>query len=193
MTFGSSNTYLKASTLPSEEGKKGNSVNEEKKKLPSPGWAHSAGLVSLGSGPTQIDHGLLPQRILIAERMYRYGWAFDERQEHALGECFTDDATWEANIMGVDSIGPHVGRMAILEFMMGFWPAQKDQRRHMIMNVIIESLNERSANVLCYHLLMSAYMGNLIPITAGFYRVEMLNENDVWKIHRLLAGYDLPF
>lgn len=136
---------------------------------------------------------MLSERILITERMYRYGWAFDERQESLLAECFTDDAIWQANIMGIDMVGPHIGRENIMNFMKGFWPIQFDQRRHLIMNVIVDSQDEGNATVFTYHLLMSASKGTLTPVTTGFYRVSMLKLNGSWKINSLLAGYDIPF
>ena len=177
----------------SKRGEDGNQMADELKSKPSPAWGHTAGLIQIQADPQPADRGSLAERVLIAERMYRYGWAFDERQALALADCFTEDATWEANIMGTTTVGPHVGRAAIVDFMTGFWPDQHDQRRHMITNVIIESQDESAATALSYHLLMSASNGELTPVTTGFYRVEMRKLGTAWKICRLLAGYDIPF
>jgi hypothetical protein len=160
---------------------------------PRPAWGHVTGALDLNAGPPRVDRALLPDRVLLAERMSRYGWGFDERRPDVLADCFTDDAVWEATIMGASTVGPHIGRDAILEFMTAFWPEQSDQRRHMIMNVIVEEQADADATVLAYHLLMSAATGVLKAVTSGFYRAEMRKTGGVWKIRRLLAGYDVPF
>jgi hypothetical protein len=160
---------------------------------PTPAWGHGTGALDLSSGPPAVDAALLTDRELFADRMSRYGWGFDERRAEVLADCFTDDAVWEATIMGSSTVGPHVGREAILEFMTGFWPDQLDQRRHMIMNVIVEEQTDADATVLSYHLLMSAAAGVLTAVTCGFYRAEMRKDQGSWRIRRLLAGYDAPF
>jgi SnoaL-like protein len=133
------------------------------------------------------------ERTLMAERIYRYGWAFDEREPTLLADCFTDDARWEARVAGETVIGPFDGRAAIVEFMKGFWERQDDQRRHMISNVIVDAQTEDEARVLTYHLLASARGGAPVPVTCGFYRLLMQKQDGVWRIHRLLAGYDVRF
>lgn len=168
-------------------------MSDEGESKPSPAWGHISGAIKLQSDPEILDRKLLSERVLITERIYRYGWAFDERQEKLLEECFTEDATWEANIMGVNMVGPHDGREAIITFMKGFWPSQFDQRRHLIMNVIVDSQDAESATVFAYHLLISASKGALTPVTSGFYRASMKRLNGSWKIKSLLAGYDIPF
>jgi hypothetical protein len=69
---------------------------------PAPGWATAAGLVALTPprSPGGEHGGPALDRLLIAERIARYGWAYDERDQAALAECFTADATWRATVMG---------------------------------------------------------------------------------------------
>jgi ketosteroid isomerase-like protein len=160
---------------------------------PTPGWGHASGAIQLPADAAEFGPDAVPDRVQLAELMYRYGWSFDERQRDVLAGCFAEDATWEANIMGTNVIGPHRGRAAIVDFMTGFWPEQSDQRRHQIMNVLVEDQTATSATVFSYHLLMSAADGQVRPVTAGFYRVEAIKEQEAWKIASLLAGYDAPF
>lgn len=160
---------------------------------PSPGWGHATGAVALPPSPSRVAEDLLADRLLLGELMYRYGWSFDERRADLLGACFIGDATWEARIMGTTVIGPHVGRDAIMDFMTEFWPAQTDQRRHMIMNVVIEDQSPEEATIFSYHLLTSAAGGQISPVTAGFYVARAVKVEGRWQIYSLLAGYDVPF
>ena len=158
-----------------------------------PSWGHIDEVIHLNHDQTLVSKEMLADRILIAERMHRYGWAFDERQEEALSECFTESATWQASIMGTSTIGPFNGKREIINFMKGFWPNQLDQRRHNITNVIVENQSEKAASVMAYLVLMSASAQGLKPVTTGFYKVEMVKSDGTWKIQTLLVGFDLSY
>ena len=158
-----------------------------------PSWGHIDEVIHLNRDQTLVSKEMLADRILIAERMHRYGWAFDERQEEALSECFTESATWQASIMGTSTIGPFNGKSEIINFMKGFWPNQLDQRRHNITNVIVENQSEKAASVMAYLVLMSASVQGLKPVTTGFYKVEMVKSDGTWKIQTLLVGFDLSY
>jgi SnoaL-like domain len=161
---------------------------------PSPAWGHATGVLDL-SANENVRGDLLPDRVALIDRMYRYAWSFDERQLEMLADCFTVDATWEANFMGTSSIGPFIGHAEVVTFMSSFWPNQMDQRRHMIMNPLIEDQGEEEATVLTYHLLVSTTVASgVVPVTTGFYRVRMAKSPDgIWRIKHLVAGYDVPF
>ena len=167
-------------------------MNEDQMSV-RPSWGHIDEVIHLNQDQTLVSKEMLADRVLIAERMHRYGWAFDERQEEALGECFTESAIWQANIMGTSTIGPFNGKSEIMNFMKGFWPNQLDQRRHNITNVIVESQSEKAVSIMAYLVLMSASEKGLKPVTTGFYKVEMLKLDDIWKIQNLLVGFDLSY
>jgi hypothetical protein len=168
-------------------------MNEKDKMSVRPSWGHIDDVIHLNDDQTLVSKEMLAERVLIAERMHRYGWAFDERQEEALSECFTESANWQANIMGTSSLGPFKGRSEIVKFMKGYWPNQFDQRRHNIANVIVESQSEETVSILAYLVLMSASAQGLKPVTTGFYKVEMTKLDGTWKIQSLLAGFDSLF
>jgi hypothetical protein len=158
-----------------------------------PAWAHRSGLIDIKVGqPATSENQNL--RAVLSDRMARYAWSFDERQPELLAECFTADATWVANIRNETIIGPFVGRDAVVEYMSSFWDAQRDQRRHMIMNSLVTEQSEDSATIYTYHLLVSVTTEAIVPVTCGFYEVRMQRGADgVWRISSLLAGYDLAF
>lgn len=134
----------------------------------------------------------LLDRLLVTECIYRYGWAYDERNSDILGGCFAGNAIWEGSTMGVETVGPFRGRDAIMDYLRGFWNRQEDQRRHMFTNVIINDLSEMQATAYAYLLLVSSRDELLTPVTAGPYQLTLRKEDDVWRISHLLGGWDTP-
>lgn len=133
-------------------------------------------------------------RSLIAEQIYRYGWSYDERDLSGLGECFSLNGVWEGLIMGEIPVGPFTGRESIVAWLTDFWKEQTDQRRHIFTNIVLDDLTPNSATAHAYLLLLASSNATLIPQTTGPYRFEMLKESDgVWRIQRLVAGFDVPF
>ena len=102
---------------------------------PEPGWGRTTGQTQVG----RLSHGEVDRvldRLDIAERIHRYGWGYDERDQALLGDCFTADGVWEGSIMGTQPLGPFTGREEIVAWLMTFWDQQTDQRRHRFSNVI---------------------------------------------------------
>lgn len=159
---------------------------------PVPAWAHAAGILSL-SPVHRGDAPDLDDRQALQERIHRYCWAFDERRPDLLRECFTQDAVWAASVMGETKIGPFVGQAEVQEWLARFWAHQRDQRRHLILNFIVEELREDRATALAYLLLMGSSDAVTRLETSGFYRLEYTRQNGEWKISSLFGGFDSPF
>lgn len=163
---------------------------------PPPAWGHASGDLRLvAPGTAAAEPGL---RALLAEAVHRYGWAYDERRADLLAEAFTEDAVWEASIMGVDRVGPFRGRDAITAWLADFWPAQTDQRRHVLTNVVLQSAagepDRDRAEVVAYLILLASSDAATRIETAGFYRFALRREADgAWRIAHLFAGFDAPF
>ena len=132
-------------------------------------------------------------RILIAERIARYGRAVDERDLTDLAACFTDDLVWEGVIMGVDQVGPHSGHAALAGFLTGIWAHQTDQRRHAFTNAAVDRLDDTTATASAYLQLWSSQDGATVPITTGAYRLDLIKRDGVWLIRHLVAEWDSPF
>ncbi|MFJ9041868.1 hypothetical protein ACIRF8_35580 [Streptomyces sp. NPDC102406] len=81
---------------------------------PVPGWGTAAGILALArpSSPSDEHGGPVLDRLLITERIARYGWAYDERDQAALAGCFTADDTWQASLMGERETPLHQGAEA---------------------------------------------------------------------------------
>ncbi len=159
---------------------------------PVPGWARSTDHVT-GGTPQRVDAGTVADRLAIAERVYMYGWGYDERDRQLLADCFTEDGTWEGRIMGTDNVGPFVGRDALVDFLTAFWDEQTDQRRHIFTNVVVSDLTDTSGVAHAYLMLTASTGGEMKPVTNGPYRMEMRNDAGIWRISRLAAGFDAPF
>ena len=160
---------------------------------PEPAWATKAGAAQVKALQGFNGEAGSLDRALIAERIYRYGWGYDERQRDQLADCFTLDGVWEGSIMGGDQVGPIVGRDDVVAFLADFWAIQTDQRRHIFTNVIIDDLTATTAVAHACLMLTAAADATMATITTGPYRLVMRKDNDVWRIARLVAGFDAPF
>lgn len=159
---------------------------------PVPGWARRTGHVTI-DGLDPVDPSAAADRLAIVERVHLYGWGYDERDRDLLGECFTVDGTWEGHIMGADTVGPFRGRDAVVGFLTGFWDEQTDQRRHIFTNVVVSDLTGADAVAHAYLMLTASTDGAMKPVTNGPYRLELGQEDGIWRISRLAAGFDAPF
>jgi hypothetical protein len=158
-----------------------------------PAWAHACGMLELKESQRPGDPGEVSDRLLCMERIARYCWAYDERRRDALLGCFTEDGIWEGSVLGRVAVGPFVGRARIADWLCGFWPHQRDQRRHMLLNTIVEEQSAGSILTLSYLLLLSSDSKRVILETSGLYRVSHRRVGDIWQIESLQAGFDAPF
>ncbi|MCW3068553.1 MAG: hypothetical protein JWL67_1178 [Solirubrobacterales bacterium] len=161
--------------------------------VPVPGWGHSTGHLDMRLPTRPAEESIAIERSLITERVSRYGWSFDERRADLLSDCFTEDGVWEGSIMGGEALGPFVGREAIVEWMSEFWTTQRDQRRHMIVNTVIEDQTDTTALAQAYQVLTAARRGQVALETTGFYRFNLERSGGIWRIAHLFSGYDAPF
>lgn len=169
-------------------------MNESTELIPEPGWSRSAQHSRVKSLAADLDLSRAMNRLLIAERIYRYGWAYDERDREGLDDCFTENGIWEGSIMGITPVGPIQGRAEIVNWLTDFWNIQRDQRRHAFTNVIIDDLSDSEATAHAYLILTASAGSVMVPVTVGPYRLSMVKEPDgVWRMSRLVGGFDAPF
>ena len=169
-------------------------MSEKSDLRPAPAWSRLAGLTKVKKLAAEPEVSRAIDRLLIAERIYRYGWAYDERDREGLGDCFSLNGVWEGLIMGLTAVGPFQGREAIVEWLTGFWAIQHDQRRHVFTNVVVDDLSGTEATAHAYLILTASADSTMAPITVGPYRLSLVKEADgVWRLSRLEAGFDAPF
>lgn len=162
---------------------------------PAPAWARQSGHTNLApAAPVRGPGDEALERILIAQLIARYGWCFDERDRAGLADCFAADAVWEAQIMGIERVGPFTGVEAIVDFLAHFWEVQADQRRHVFSNVVVDSLEGDRATAQAYLTLQVSQDAAMRTDTTGPYRFELVREPDgIWRMKRLAAGFDVPY
>lgn len=158
-----------------------------------PGWATATGLMQVKPPGPATDPVGATDRLMIAECLHRYGWGYDERDADLLGACFTADGIWEGSLMGAERVGPFEGRDAILAFLAEFWGIQRDQRRHIFTNVVVDDLTDDGAVAHAYLLLTSSSGSVMTPVLTGPYRLVMRKEQQVWRIAHLVGAFDAPY
>jgi hypothetical protein len=158
---------------------------------PVPAWGHGTGTIRLTlSGEREFA---FDDRQALQECLFRYCWGFDERRLDLLDEVFATPSTWEALVMGEIQVGPFVGKEGVLEWLSRFWKYQKDQRRHMIVNFMVEELTADSARAVAYLILAGSTRAKSQVEITGFYQVRYVRTDGRWQISHLLGGFDAPF
>ncbi|HWI22475.1 MAG TPA: nuclear transport factor 2 family protein [Baekduia sp.] len=161
---------------------------------PVPAWGAANGLIDLRKPVSTSSSEEALDRLLIAETVNRYGMAYDERREDVLSDCFTEDGVFDGSVAGAFEVGPYEGRDAVVQWLKDIWETQADQRRHCVLNLIVDDLAPESATVTAYMVLTGAENGAARLITTGFYRLNMAKEDDgIWRIAHFSAGFDAAF
>jgi hypothetical protein len=159
--------------------------------IPAPAWGFASGdlpLVPATADQADAD----AQRVLVAERVHAYAWAFDERRRDLLAACFTADAVWHGSFGDGSRVGATRGRDAIVAWLSSYWNRQDDQRRHLITTMQVDALTPTRATVICSLLLLSVRQ-ELSPVLTSFYRVGLQLTDGQWLIDDLFEGGDLAF
>lgn len=163
----------------------------EQRSLPIPSWGREGGFFSFGVNRPQLA-GSASQRDQLVEIVHRYAMAYDERDLAVLRSVFTDGAVWQGIIQG-ESIPAVEGGQQIVDWLAEIMETQHDQRRHLVLNPAIESVDDRSARLVSYVVVTSAANGAASIATTGFYDITFAREGERWLIDRFIAGFDLGF
>ncbi len=156
-----------------------------------PAWARTGGFFSFGSNRAELA-GSAADREQLVEVLGRYAMAYDERDLGVLRSVFTDGAVWQGIIQG-ESLPAVEGGQVIVDWLAEIMESQQDQRRHIVINPVIESVEGDTAKVLSYVLVTSATEQGVSIATSGFYDLDFVREGGVWLIDRFVAGFDVSF
>lgn len=97
--------------------------------------------------------------------------------------------------MGETRVGPLVGKAQVLDWFTRFWPVQKDQRRHVLTNLVVEPAGDGAEAVTAY-CLMQVYGATRAASafeTSAFCRFELRRDGARLAIARFTVGFDSPF
>lgn len=137
-------------------------------------------------------------KLAIHELLGRSALALDERDLPALQATFSRKATLRIVIGNgeartkADPI-TFSGRDAIMDLMSGSMDEQQDLRRHVISNLIFESLSKKRARVVSYLQIYSIEDGAARCVSTGLYRDRLVRKKRGWKIAERLIDLDLPY
>jgi hypothetical protein len=156
-----------------------------------PAWGRSGGHFSLGASRPDLARSVAePQEIV--EVIHRYGMAYDERDLEVLRSTLADDATWQGTIGG-EPLPKVEGGDAIVTWLAGIMEGQRDQRRHLVVNPVIEDLARDSARIVTYIVVTAASGLGVSIATSGFYDVSLIRRSGRWQIRTFIAGFDVSF
>ncbi len=158
---------------------------------PVPAWGSLTGATPLRVNGWQGIAGEVVAEI--QQVVFRYGWAFDDRRPEILEQCFTKDASWEGRVMGETTVGPFIGREEVMRWLTRFWRYQKDQRRHIYTNLIVDEIDGDEAVAYAYLQLMGSSRASSAIESVGFIRARLRRGQSGWQIREFLAGFDSPF
>lgn len=132
-------------------------------------------------------------KLAIHELLGRSAYALDERHLEMLEETFTEEASFEIDIKGVEGTLSFEGRDAIMGLMTDSMAEQTDQRRHVVTNVFFEEVGEESARLISNITITSVEHGQIRLVTSGLYRDEVVLQSGGWRIARRRIELDMPY
>jgi ketosteroid isomerase-like protein len=130
------------------------------------------------------------EQFAVQQTLARYAFALDQNDPVALTDVLTEDATWTFAITGQPGPGPIAGRPAILAFVRGAMDAHTDQRRHNLVNIVLDRADAGTAVVRAYLLLMSNAGETPSVVTTGFYTFTLHRAENEWRIATLFLDMD---
>lgn len=128
----------------------------------------------------------------IANLVFAYARAYDERDLDGLRACFVPEATFAWEIANGPSGGPFEGAEAIVASNQASLDSQDDTRRHVMTNLSITGDGE-TRHVTSYLTLFAHQDGRLVALTTGVYTDEVVRVGGAWKFRTRHLLCDLPF
>lgn len=122
------------------------------------------------------------QMLAIHELLNRAAYYFDVRDIDGLEACFCEDARMLVDVANGDTFGPFDGRDSIMELMRGTLEAQKDNRRHIICDIIFEKKEKAEAIVVSTLVVTSVENDEMTLVTSGVYRDVVRKIGSEWLI-----------
>ena len=117
--------------------------------------------------------------------IYRYCHEHDARNAAAVADCYAENGG--AHLA-------HHGREAVREFYERIYAANNERRRHVLTNPIVDGVDEDHARVRAYEqLYLITETGEISLALTGVYVVDIVREDDGWKILRLDPHLDVPY
>lgn len=160
---------------------------------PQQGWAHKEGKIDLRPlEPAQWDPEALAARAQIADAIYRFGMAWDEARVDVLVSCFTEDAVFESSHGNATVFLSLQGREEMRENISGTMVNQRDQRRHIFSNIMVEQLDLKAGTAQVLAQAVVTGVGEQLQLVcAVIYTGSLRREADgCWRFSYFFVGMD---
>jgi hypothetical protein len=161
--------------------------------FPPQAWASRQGKVSMKTlQPADWSPEALSARAQIAEAFYRFGMGHDECRADVAGSCFTEDVVYEVALGSAQAFTTWHGRTMIEERLTAIFDETRDQRRHVISNVLVEELDlaAGTAKALAFSVVTVAADGLKVG-SAVFYNADLRRDTDgCWRFSYFFIGMD---
>ena len=129
-------------------------------------------------------------RWLIIETINRYALGYDENDMVMLGECFSENAVYEAEAGGV------ISRIVTGRNNITAWLGRKVSNnghlksRHLITNTVFISLDPDSARVISYFAAVASEPEKTRIVATGKYSDQLVKVNNSWFISKRNIALD---
>jgi hypothetical protein len=156
-------------------------------------WAHRENKVNLRSmAPADWSPTALAARAQIADAFYRFGMAWDEARLDVLCSCFTADAVFESSHGNATPFMSLVGHDAMRADIANKMEIQRDQRRHIFSNIMVEDLDLGTGTALALAQCAVTAVGNELQLAASvIYTSNLRREVDgCWRFSYFFVGMD---
>ena len=134
----------------------------------------------------------IEEKLEIHELLSRAAYAYDERKIGMLEACFAEQASFSMRIAGGDLIGPFESKSGIMNLMTGSMAEQTDVRRHVISNIFFEVADDKTV-VISNLTLMATENDDILLLSSGVYRDQVIKENGQWCIANRYLELDKPY
>ena len=134
----------------------------------------------------------IEEKLEIHELLSRAAYAYDEREIGMLEACFAEQANFSMRIAGGDLMGPFESKSGIMDLMTGSMAEQTDVRRHVISNIFFEVADDKTV-VISNLTLMATENDDILLLSSGVYRDQVIKENGQWCIANRYLELDKPY
>lgn len=124
-----------------------------------------------------------------------WAYGYDERDVPRMVASFTEDASMEIDIAGIETKGPFIGRDAVIKDMTDHHELEKYTTRHVTTNIVIEPVSDDEARVSSYLTLFVIDQHVTSLQATGVYRDRFVRDEQGWRIayrHLTLDAHYLP-
>jgi hypothetical protein len=128
----------------------------------------------------------------LSELMTRFLVGVDQQDAAMVRAVLAEDVR-NTMVLGGQRMDPPPGREPLIAYLAEFWKGQKDQRRHVLSNAIVESDSPREPVMSFYLTLYATQDRKLRPVATGRYVVHYRVDGEEARIRSIELTLDGPF